>query len=399
MNTDEPLAVRLVPELPVSIRSDGPIPEVWSGGMPVVALNAVLRRRATVAGSSRVSLGSYAHAGRLLSEFCALRRRSLASLSNTDMGEFASALLGGTFATEDGPASLSGRRGPRSADHILALVYSLGADLEYIYGIRCQWREYRSLAPHSRPGHYQHGEYRRLHRIPWAAPKVLGLPDDQLDRLIRAAWARWGTDVADGDRAHAADGEAVAGALFWRNLAILMVLRYAGARRSEVATIDVTDIDRERRVLHLVTKGRLAGAPREPVLLHPHVEESLWTYLSRFRPIVDEPADDAMPVFVSHSLRNYGERVTAQTVRKVLDALRPALDEPWRARLHPHALRHAFGYDLQRAGGDSAVLSNMRHRSLSSGDPYRAGAEQFAIELGALGRSLGEILGPLGIEL
>jgi integrase len=86
-------------------------------------------------------------------------------------------------------------------------------------------------------------------------------------------------------------------------------------------------------------------------------------------------------VFLSHSVRNYGRRLIAESVRALIDTLRPALDPPWNEQLTPHMLRHAFGYELQKVGGSSLVTANMRHASLHSGEAYAAGAEVFVDDI------------------
>jgi site-specific recombinase XerD len=102
-------------------------------------------------------------------------------------------------------------------------------------------------------------------------------------------------------------------------------------------------------------------------------------YLTRFRPIVhDAPREDQHFLFLSHSVQNYGQQLSDQSVRALVNSLRPALLPPWNQLLTPHMLRHAFGYDLQKHGGPAAVVTNMRHASSRSGEPYAAGPEVFA---------------------
>jgi site-specific recombinase XerD len=80
-------------------------------------------------------------------------------------------------------------------------------------------------------------------------------------------------------------------------------------------------------------------------------------------------------------VRNYSDPIGPQTVRAIIDVLRPALDSPWDEIASPHVLRHSFGYDLQKYGGPLAVTANMRHASIESSEPYAAPAQIFAEEL------------------
>jgi hypothetical protein len=88
-----------------------------------------------------------------------------------------------------------------------------------------------------------------------------------------------------------------------------------------------------------------------------------------------------LAVFLSHSTRNYGQRISYQTPHTVIKALREQLEEPWSESCTLHTLRHRYGIDLQEHLGSAAIAPNMRHRSLQSIKPYSAGVEVFAKQL------------------
>lgn len=210
-----------------------------------------------------------------------------------------------------------------------------------------------------------------------------------------------GGTIVDGDKAFAEDPEGQRGALFYRNLAVLLSMRLEGARRSEPPFITLDDVDRENSRIDLVTKGH-GGAEGEklPVLLHPLVESAIWVYVTKYRPVTDENSVRGYPVFVSHSTTNYGRRISDQSVRKIIDALRDNLTSPWDELVSPHTLRHSFASDLQKHGGAPAVVVNMRHASYRSLKPCGASPEIFAEELLASGDAkLTGLLSEFGIEL
>jgi site-specific recombinase XerD len=180
-----------------------------------------------------------------------------------------------------------------------------------------------------------------------------------------------------------------------------LTLRFEGARRSEPSWIALDDIDRENSRIYLVTKGHGGTKGKKlPVLLHPLVESAIWLYAIRYRPVTDENSVKGYPVFVSHSTRNYGWQITSQTVRKVIDALRHYLTPPWDKLVSPHTLRHSFARDLQKHGGEAAVVVNMRHASYFSLKPYGASPEIFADELLASSdQRLPRLLAQFGIAL
>lgn len=376
------LAVPLDP--PITVRWFDARPRLFAAGLPVTPLNLALRGRIDH-GQTRSSARAYVYALELFLSFLASRRLSLIGASNADFTTFTAALLGQPYRDGDGRQTLlGGTRTAATSQSLVARLYGIFGDLEATYGITFDWRRYRVAG---RFGGAQVAE--RVHRYRVPAKEPLGLPDPQFGRLLERATELWADEITDGDHAFAADPEQQRGALLARNVAILMVLRFAGARRSEVAPIDLADIDRSQGLLQLATKGRAGG--KEPVVLLPVVDAAVARYLLAFRPYGLRPfrrgarqrprAVERDALFLSHSAHRYGERISDETVRGLIDRLRPALDPPWNRLLHPHALRHAFAHELQRVAGPFAASTNLRHRSLRSMDPYRGSVTQWAESL------------------
>lgn len=378
------VALRAPLELPVTTRWFGDVPRLFANGIPTTPINLAIRDRIQH-GQTKASTRSYAYSVGLFLSFLASRRRSLIDAANTDFSTFTRALVGQPYLDANGrEATLPGMRSPKTGQNVVARIYGLFGDIELAYGVSFDWRRFQ-------PATFRGGRMvaPRVHRfrVPTTAP--MALPDEQFAHLIERAAELWSQSVAGGDRAYAVDPEAQHGALFARNLAVLMILRYAGARRAEVAPIDFADLDRSGGYLHLVTKGRFGG--KEPVVLLPVVDEALMRYVLSFRPYGIRPfkigspqrprAVDRNAILLSHSAHGYGERISDQSVRQLIDRLRPALDPPWRDRLHPHLLRHSFAHELQRLVGMFAASANLRHRSLRSIDPYRGDVHQWADQL------------------
>ncbi len=374
-------------KLPVRIRLVEDTPKLMAGGIPVTPINLVLQERKAHEGATPASIETYLRAARLYVEFCAHRQQSLIGISDEEFRWFTSALIGQPFLDHQGqPVRLNGKRGKRTADLMITLLYSLAADISERYGVTFAWRRYKGV-PNQLVGYQNLSRSRswnfvRSHRFKWAANKVVGLPDDQFAYLLRAAYDRWGQEIADGDVANAKEPEMQRGALFYRNIAILLVLRCTGSRRSEIVQLRFDEIDRKNSLIYLVTKGHRATGSRLPVLMVPWVANVIWHYAVYYRPNVpDTSIADQKSVFLSHSVRNYGKQISAGSVRAMLDALRPSLDPPWDKLLTPHTLRHSYGYDLQKLVGPGAIASNMRHASIRSIDPYIANVEIFAEEI------------------
>ncbi len=346
-------------------------------------------------GATLASLATYVRAAQLYVEFCAHRGQTLIGISNEEFIWFKHALLGEPFPDATRTLRrLRGKRGRRTADLMLTLLYSLATDIEERYEVSFDWLRYRGAGSHVQATqeertHSYGVPSHRTHRIRWIPRKVLGLPDDQFVRLLQTAHQQWGNLIADGDIAWANDPEVQRGALFARNLALLLILRCAGSRRSEVVQLRFEDVDQASSLLYLPTKGhQVEGNRHVPVLLYPWVRDAIWHYVTHFRPVeaclptnrTVQPLSHSL-LFVSHSVRNYGQPLSASSVRAVISTLRRSLDPPWNTTLTPHMLRHAFGYDLQKYGGSAAVVANMRHASSRSSEPYAAGPEQFADEV------------------
>jgi integrase len=394
-------------KLPVeTIKVDG-LPKLIAGGLPVTPLNIVLKWKRDNRGATDSSLETYARAGRLYTEFAAHRGKPLLDITDEEFRWFTRALKGGHFPDENNDEQhLSGARGPRTSELMLALLYSLAADFKDIYKVEFAWYRYSGVpndlveVVRVLGGPARSKLFRRAHRVPYIPRKVMPLPDEEFKRLIEAAYERWGHNIADGDMAFAEDPESQRGALFYRNMALLLSLRFEGARRSEVPCITLNDIDRKNSQIHLVTKGH--GGPngeRLPVLLHPLVENAIWRYVAEYRPNTDENSVEGYPIFLSHSTRNYGKPISAQCVRKVIDALRDKLRPPWRELVSPHTLRHSFAVDLQKCASEAATTINMRHASSKSLKSYRATPEIFAAELLASGETrLSDLLLKFGIK-
>jgi integrase len=383
---------------PIRVRTVDGLPKLLAGGVPVTPINVVLARRQLHKGATEGSLNTYLRAARLYSEFCAHLERSIVDITNSEFQLFQGALLGKPFYNSHGElVRLTGDRGERTADLMISLIYSLAADIAELYDVQFDWRRHHGLPSDAVSALLAAGvKYKvpRAHHIKWTPRKVPALPDDQFVKLIEAARRRWGGVVADGDVAFADDPESQRGALYIRNAAILFVMRFEGCRRSEATFINLDDIDRVNKKLFLVTKGHGGETgERLPVLLFPFVDRLLWRYITQYRPATDSGNHR---VFLSHSVRNYGQQITPQTVRKLLDSLKAELDSPWNELLTPHMLRHSFAYQIQKLSGEAAVTANMRHASSSSGRPYAAGVELFADDLleslnGEIGRFLTQV--------
>jgi integrase/recombinase XerD len=104
--------------------------------------------------------------------------------------------------------------------------------------------------------------------------------------------------------------------------------------------------------------------------------EVLNTYLS-WRQTQGEIVQQTSPLFVSHSRRNAGERLSYEGIRKVVDALA----EKTGIAFHAHRCRHTFATNLVLKGMNPYhVMTLTRHKSVQSFRRYTKAAYQAAAE-------------------
>ncbi len=132
-----------------------------------------------------------------------------------------------------------------------------------------------------------------------------------------------------------------------RDRAILEVLYGAGLRVSEVANLDVHDLDLANRQVRVTGKGDktricLFGDPGR---------DALRRYLEDGRPSLVTGAQAAL--FVNRS----GGRLTARSIQTIVRnaGMQAALRQP----LHPHMLRHSFATHLIEGNADLRIVQHL----------------------------------------
>lgn len=164
-----------------------------------------------------------------------------------------------------------------------------------------------------------------------------------------------------------------------RNYALFNLMARTGLRDIEAARATYGDIRRVEgeRVLYVHGKGR--DEADEFVLLTPKAYKPLRAYLD-MRPHVWEGS----PLFISHSRRNLGERLTSRSISRIVkNTLRAAgLDD---SRLTAHSLRHsAISLAIRNGATLEQAQAMARHGSPATTmiyfhnlDRVKNGAEKF----------------------
>jgi integrase/recombinase XerC len=180
----------------------------------------------------------------------------------------------------------------------------------------------------------------RLLRTPKAPKRLPEVPSpEQVNTLID------GVAAGKMERPHPA-----------RDRAIFELLYGCGMRVSELAGMNLEDIDRSEGWVRLRGKGRKerqAPLPRRAA-------EALDRYLAE-RPVVrDEPA-----LLLNHR----GHRLTARGIHGIVKLYATHLAGD--ASLHPHSFRHAYATHLLSAGADlRAIQELLGHSRLSTTQKY-----------------------------
>jgi integrase/recombinase XerC len=169
-------------------------------------------------------------------------------------------------------------------------------------------------------------------------PEVL--QPDEAARLI---------DVVDGDDV-----------VDLRDRAALELLYATGIRVAELCGLDVDDVDRSRRVLRVLGKGR----KERTVPYGVPAERAVDAWLVRGRPQWVRPGSGA-PLLLGAR----GGRIDARTVRTVVHARLAAV--PGAPDLGPHGLRHSAATHLLEGGADlRSVQELLGHATLATTQIY-----------------------------
>ncbi|MBW4638193.1 MAG: tyrosine-type recombinase/integrase [Gloeocapsa sp. UFS-A4-WI-NPMV-4B04] len=156
-----------------------------------------------------------------------------------------------------------------------------------------------------------------------------------------------------------------------RNAALISVLLH-GLRASEAAALNLEDYDGQRLVIR-VAKADSKGA----VPLTSKGKSDLDVYLKWRQLKGDILLHPSTPLFVSHSRRNQGERLSYDGIRKVVELI----EKQTGIDLHAHQFRHTFATNLVLKGMNPYhVMTLTRHKSVQSFRRYTKAADQAAAE-------------------
>ncbi|MDR2620707.1 MAG: tyrosine recombinase XerC [Propionibacteriaceae bacterium] len=176
-------------------------------------------------------------------------------------------------------------------------------------------------------------------------------------------------DMLQSAIAYAADTGGVSGI---RDVAILETLYGSGIRVSELAGLNTTDIDFERRTVRVLGKGDKQrtvplGVPALDAIAHWLEVRPQWANkrLQRANPLDTNSNSATTALFLGER----GNRIDSRVVRRVVhQAMRAVPEAP---DIGPHGLRHAMATHLLEGGADlRSVQEILGHSSLATTQIY-----------------------------
>ena len=177
-------------------------------------------------------------------------------------------------------------------------------------------------------------------KLPMRLPKALSLAE--VEQLLKAAGPEPGSDSVDLVRI--------------RNRAILEMLYSTGARVSEIAALDLDEVDSSGFV-----RVRGKGSKERLVPVGSYAAKSLEEYLVRVRPGLVAGSTPAL------FLNQRGGRLSRQSIWEILSKV----GEQCGIDVSPHTLRHCFATHLIEGGADVRVVQELLgHASVATTQIY-----------------------------
>ncbi|OPY86946.1 MAG: Tyrosine recombinase XerC [Smithella sp. PtaU1.Bin162] len=149
-----------------------------------------------------------------------------------------------------------------------------------------------------------------------------------------------------------------------RNRAMLELFYSSGLRLSELAGLNVTDLDFKQALVKVRGKGR----KERIVPVGEPASNALQKYLANTAE-VRKTTDDVFknPLF----LNARGKRITVRSIARIVDEV--TKKSGIGRKISPHALRHTFATHLLNAGADlRSIQELLGHESLSTTQKYTA---------------------------
>lgn len=146
-----------------------------------------------------------------------------------------------------------------------------------------------------------------------------------------------------------------------RDTAIIMLFSYTGIRVSELARLDLTDFDKNKRAIKVLRKG----GNEDIVYLKPEVFAAIVDYIDNERFTYDD-GNQALFLSTRHGTNN---RLTTRSIENIVSKF-GAIAAPLK-NVTPHTMRRTFGTALYNKTGDIDLVANvLGHSSVNTTAQY-----------------------------
>ncbi|MDY6790255.1 MAG: site-specific tyrosine recombinase/integron integrase [Thermodesulfobacteriota bacterium] len=146
-----------------------------------------------------------------------------------------------------------------------------------------------------------------------------------------------------------------------RNRAIFETIYSCGIRVSELAGLNLFDVDTDSRVIRVLGKGN----KQRIVPIGQKAIDAIKDYRNRLETESGIRCDKNGPLF----LNKYSDRLTTRSIARILDKL--VRECGMRTPVSPHGLRHSFATHMLDAGADLRIIQELLgHKSLSTTQKY-----------------------------
>ncbi len=147
----------------------------------------------------------------------------------------------------------------------------------------------------------------------------------------------------------------------FRDRAILETIYSTGCRVSEIVGLNLSDVDFLSGLVRVLGKGRKERV--SPV--GDRALKALRAYIEKRKGTDAGKNERTNPLFLNHSDHKRGSRLTARSIRRVLD--RRFREAALAGKISPHALRHSFATHLLNRGADlRSVQELLGHANIST---------------------------------
>lgn len=161
-----------------------------------------------------------------------------------------------------------------------------------------------------------------------------------------------------------------------RDRAIIMLIHDTGARNGEIVSLDMDDIDLQRKSARIKTEKSRGDVPYREIFWSGEANEQLkkWVairekFLAKMK--LEEPKAVFFGIKAGGSASNYSAKGKRLQVNYVSELFRKYSNRANLPIINPHSFRHLFGRDLAKKKANNFVISSMMgHARVQSSYPY-----------------------------